>query len=180
MLLNCGIGKDSWESLGLQGDPSCPSRKSVLNIHWKDWCWSWNSNILATWCEEPTHFKRPWSWKRLKARGEGDDGGWDGWMTSPTQWAWVWVNSRSWWWTWMPGMLQSMGSQRVRHDWVTELNRTNTNPIKENVKEAVLGEDDFKPTLEYHHGDIILVSNMYNSKSGKDKVTVDLGIYGRY
>jgi len=63
---------------------------------------------------------------------------------------------------------------------VTELNRTNTNPIKENVKEAVLGEDDFKPTLEYHHGDIILVSNMYNSKSGKDKVTLDLGIYGRY
>ena len=55
MLLNCGVGEDSWESLGLQGDLTSPSwRKSVLNIHWKDWCWSWNSNALATWCEEPT------------------------------------------------------------------------------------------------------------------------------
>ena len=50
MLLNCGVGEDSWESLGLQGDPTSPSeRKSVLNIHWKDWCWSWNCNTLATW-----------------------------------------------------------------------------------------------------------------------------------
>ena len=49
MLLNCGVGEDSWESLGLQGDPTSPSwRKSVLNIHWKDWCWSWSSNTLAT------------------------------------------------------------------------------------------------------------------------------------
>ena len=51
MLLKCGVGEDSWESLGLQGDPTSPSlMKSVLGIHWKDWCWSWNSNILATWC----------------------------------------------------------------------------------------------------------------------------------
>ena len=48
--------------------------------------------------------------------------GWDGRMASPTQWPWVWVNSRSWWWTGRPGMLQSMGSQRVGHDWATELN----------------------------------------------------------
>ena len=54
--------------------------------------------------------------ERLKARGEGDDRGWDSWMTSPTQWTWVWVNSRSWWCSGKPGMLQSMGSQRVRHD----------------------------------------------------------------
>ena len=74
MLLNYGVGEDSWESLGLQGDPTSPSeRKSVLNIHWKDWCWSWNSNTLATWCEELTHLKRPWCWARLKAGGEGDD-----------------------------------------------------------------------------------------------------------
>ena len=74
MLLNCGVGEDSWESLGLQGDPtSQSSRKSVLNIHWKDWCWSWNSNTLATWWEELTHWKRPWCWERLKAGGEGDD-----------------------------------------------------------------------------------------------------------
>ena len=125
MLLNCGIGEDSWESLGLQGDPTSPSkRKSVLNIHWKDWCWSWNSNTLATWCEELTHLKRPWCWERLKVGGEGDDRGWDGWMASPTQWTWVWVNSRSWRWTGRPGVLQSMGSQRVEYDWATELNWT--------------------------------------------------------
>ena len=85
---------------------------------------SWNSNTLATWCEELTHLKRPWCWERLKARGEGDDRGWDGWMASPTQWTWVWVNSGSWWWTGRPGVLQSMGSKRVRHDWATELNWT--------------------------------------------------------
>ena len=61
-------------------------------------------------------------WERLKAGGEGDDRGWDGWMASPTQWAWIWVNSGSWWWTGRPDMLRFMGSQRVRHDWVTELN----------------------------------------------------------
>ena len=64
----------------------------------EDWCWSWNSNTLATWCEAVTHSKRPWCWERLTAGGEGDDTGWDGWMASPlmTQWTWVWVNSRSW------------------------------------------------------------------------------------
>ena len=93
MLLNCGIGEDSWESLGLQGDPTSPSwRRSVLGVHWKDWCWSWNSNTLATWCEELTHWKRPWCWEGLGAGGEGDDTGWDGWMASLTRWTWVWVN----------------------------------------------------------------------------------------
>jgi len=92
-----------------------------LNIHWKDWCWSWSSNILAIWCKEPTYWKRSWCWERLKA-GEGDNRGWDGWMASPAQWTWVWASSGSWWWTGKPGMLQSMGSQRVRHDWATELN----------------------------------------------------------
>ena len=66
--------------------------------------------------------KRPWCWERLKAGGEGDNRGWDGWMASLTRWTWVWVNSGSWWWTGRPGVLQSMGSQRVRHDWATELN----------------------------------------------------------
>ena len=124
MLLNCGVGEDSWESLGLQGDPTSPSwGKSVLNIHWKDWCWSWNSNTLATWCKELTHLKRPGCWERLEAGGERDDRGWDGWMASLTQWTWVWVNSGSWWWTGRPGMLQSMGSQSQTglSDW-TELN----------------------------------------------------------
>ena len=94
MLLNCGVGEDSWESLGLQGDPTSPSlRKSALSVHWKDWCWSWNSNTLATWCKQLTHLKRPWCWEGLGAGGEGDDRGWDGWMASPAQWMWVWVNS---------------------------------------------------------------------------------------
>ena len=96
--------------------------KSVLNIHWKDWCWSWSSKTLAPWFEELTHQKSPWCWQRLKAGGEGDNRGWDDWMGSPTQWTWVWASSRSWWWTGKPGKLQSMESQRVQHDWATDLN----------------------------------------------------------
>ena len=86
-------------------------------LDWKDWCWSWNSNTLATWCEELNPWKRPWYWERLKAGGEGDDRGWDGWMASPTQLTRVWANSGRWWRK--PGMPQSTGSQRVEHDWVT-------------------------------------------------------------
>ena len=110
----------SWESLGQQGDQtSQSSRKSVLNIHSKNWRWSGSSNTLATWCEELAHLKR--SWWRLKAEGEGDNRGWDGWMASPTWWTWIWTSSGSWWWTGKPGVLQSMELQRVRHNW-TELN----------------------------------------------------------
>ena len=94
--------------------------------YWKDWYWSWSSNTLATWCKELTHLKRPWRWERLKAEGEGDNRGWDGWMVSLTQWTWVWVNSGSWWQTGRPGVLQSMGLQRVGHDWVTQLNWTDS------------------------------------------------------
>ena len=101
--------------------------RSVLGVHWKDWCWNWNSNTLATSCKELTHWKRPCCWEILGAGGEGDDRGWDGWMASLTRWAWVWVNSGSLWWTGRPGVLQFMGSQRVGHDWVTELNWTDSN-----------------------------------------------------
>ena len=118
MLLNCGVGEDSWESFGLQGDPTSPSwRKSVLNVHWKDWSWSSN-----TWLSDVK------SWLIIKEPGAGKD--WrqeekgttvqDGWLASLTQWTWVWINSGSWWWTGRPGVLQSMGSQRVRHNWATE------------------------------------------------------------
>ena len=93
-----------------------------VHWRWKDRCWSWSSSTLAAWCKQLTHWKRPWRWERLKAGGEGDDRGWDGWMASPTQWTWVWTSSRSWWWTGKPGVLQSMGSKRVGHNWVTELN----------------------------------------------------------
>ena len=103
------------------------SNQSILKeispgVHWKDWCWRWNSNTLATWCEELTHLKRLWCWERLRAGGEGDDRGWNGWMASQTQWTWVWVSSRSWWWLGRPGVLQFTGSQRVGYNWVTELN----------------------------------------------------------
>ena len=71
---------------------------------------------------ELTHWKRLWCWEGLGASGKGDDQGWDGWMASWTRWTWVWVNSGRWWWTGRPGVLRFMGSQRVRHDWATELN----------------------------------------------------------
>ena len=71
-----------------------------------------------------TRWKRLWCWEGLGAGGEGDDRGWDGWMASLTRWTWIWVNSGSWWWTERPSVLQFMGSQRVRHDWATELNWT--------------------------------------------------------
>ena len=89
----------------------------TLNIHWKDWYWSWSSNTLATWFEELTHWKRPWCWERLKAGGEGDDRGWDSCMALLIQCPWVWGNSGRQWRTGKSGVLQSMGSQRVRHDW---------------------------------------------------------------
>ena len=123
MLLNCGVGEDSWESLGLQGDPPSPFwRRSALGVLWRECCWSWNSSTLATSCEELTHWKRLWCWEGLGAGGEGHNRGWDGWMASLTRWTWVWVNCGSWWWTGRPGVLQFMGSQRVGHDWATELN----------------------------------------------------------
>ena len=78
---------------------------------------------LTIWCEELTHWKKPWCWERLKA-GEGDNKSWEGWMSSLSQWTWVWASSCSWWWTGKPGVLQSTGLQRVRHDRVTELNWT--------------------------------------------------------
>ena len=97
-----------------------------MNVHWKDWCWSWNSSTLATWCEELTHWEILWCWERLKAGGDGDDREWDGWMASWTQWTWIWASSGSWWWTGKPSVLQPMGSQKVRHNWAVELNWTAT------------------------------------------------------
>ena len=135
MLLNCGVGKDSWESLGQQEIKAVnPKGNQSWNIHWKDWCWSWSSNTLATYCEELTHWKTPWCWKGLRAGGEGDDRGWDGWMALPTQSTWVWASSGSWWWTGKTGVLQSMGLQKVRHNWVTKMNHIQTQILGQGIR----------------------------------------------
>ena len=118
MLLNCGVGEDSWESLG--------SNQSILKEISSGWpmegiMLKLKCQYLATWCEHLTHWKRPWCWGRLRAGGEVDNRGWNGWMASWTRWTWVWVDSGSWWWTGRPGVPRFMGSQRVRHNWVTKL-----------------------------------------------------------
>ena len=94
-----------------------------LHIHLKVWSWSWSSNSLDTWCEELTHWKRLWCWKRLKAGGGGDDRGWNGWMASPTQWTWVWASSRKWWRTGKPDMLREWGHKES--DITEQLNNNN-------------------------------------------------------
>ena len=95
--------------------PGCSLEELILKL---------KVQYLATWCEELTHLKSPGCWERLRAGGEGDNGGWDGWMASPTRWTWVWASSRKWWWTGKPGVLQFMGSQRIGHNWAIELNWT--------------------------------------------------------
>ena len=153
MLLKCGAGEDSWESLGLEGDPTSPSwRTSVLGVHCKDWSWSRNSNTLATWCKELTHWKRPWYWERLMLGEEGDNRGWDGWMASPTQWTWVWVDSGNWWWTGRPGVLRFMGWQRVGHDWVTEMNWTELKKSKIkliNIRDQIYGYQRWSVVIKW-------------------------------
>ena len=103
----------------------------ITSVNWGEWMIWWMNKIsaeysstLATLCKELTHWKRLWCWEGLGSGGEGDDRGRDGWMASPTRWTWVWVNSGSLWWTGRPGVLQFRGSQRVGHDWATELNWT--------------------------------------------------------
>ena len=97
----------------------------LIFVNWMGWCWSWNSNTLATSSKELTHWKRRWCWEGLGAGGEGDDRGWDSWMASPTPWTWVWVNSGSWWWTGRPGGLRFMGHKEL--DTTERLNWTEPN-----------------------------------------------------
>ena len=104
-------GDQSWVSIGRT------NAKAETLILWPPHAKSWFIG------------KKLWWWEGLGAGGEGDDRGWDARMASPTQWTWVWVNSRSWWWTGRPGVVRFMGSQRVGHDWATELNWTELNPI---------------------------------------------------
>ena len=170
MLLNCGV-EDSWESHGLQGDPTSAFwRRSVLGVLWKEWCWSWNSSTLATWCKELTHWKRPCCWEGLEAGGKGDDRGWDGWMASLTWWMWVWVDSGSWWWTGRPGVLCAVHGVTKSLTWLsdwTELNWTDDRikacvPHKISnysstlfIRKTLLKKETFYIVLEYsqsqHH-----------------------------
>ena len=86
--------------------------------------------------------KRPSFWERLKAGGEGDNRGWDGWMASPTRCTWVWTSSESWWWTGKPGMLQSMGPQRLEHNWASELNWVKNLPAMHEIQFQSPGQED--------------------------------------
>ena len=130
MHLNCCVEEDSWRVPWTSNRSSQYILKEISPEHsLKGWCWRWNSKTLATWSEELTHWKRPWYWEGLGIGEEGDNGGWGGWMASPTQWTCVWVDSRSWWRTGRPGVLRFMELQRVGHDWVTELNWTELNAV---------------------------------------------------
>ena len=131
MLLDCGVGKDSWESLGLQGYQSVSPKGNQYLIFIGRTDAEAETPIL--WPPDEKSWlilKKTLCWERLEAGGDGDDRGWNGWMESPTQWTWVWVNSRSWWWTGEPGVLSSMGMQRVRQDWGTEMSWTELISLK--------------------------------------------------
>ena len=122
MFLNCGVGEDSWEWTARTSNQSI--LKEIILEYWLE------GLMLKLKFQYFDHLM--WRtdsfekiWKRLKTGGEGDDRAWDGWMASLTWWTWVWAISVSWWWTGKPGVLQIMGSQRVRYSWATELNWTN-------------------------------------------------------
>ena len=150
---NYGV-EDSWESLREQGVPTSQSqRKPTLIIHWKDWCWSWSSDTLATWWKEPTPWKRPWSWERLKAGRERDDRGWDTWIASLSQWTWVWANSGSWWWTGKPACCSPGG--RKKSDTTEWLNSSKSSLWRQPCRVAVAVWPQFsegkcnKPQLQF-------------------------------
>jgi len=113
---------------------------------WGNWTHTHTHNLMYL---EWTEFEKTLKLERLRAGGAGDDRGWDGWMASPTQWTWVWVNSWSWWWTRRPGVLLFMWLQRVGHDWVTELNQTKSHLFfmaQEAGKPKIQVSADFVPT----------------------------------
>ena len=124
MLLNRGVGEDSWESFGLQGDPAVHPKGNQFWIFIgrtdveveTPILWPPDAKNWLIWKDPDAGKDRRWKEKGFSDRGCG------GWIASPTQWTWVSVNSESWWWTGRPSVLWFMGSQRVGHDWVTELN----------------------------------------------------------
>ena len=113
ILLKCGVARRSNQSILKEISPGCSLEGLMLKL---------KLQYFGHLMRRLTHWKRLGCWEGLGAGGEGDDRGWDGWMTSPTRWTWVWVNSGSWWWTGRPGVLRFLESQRVGHYWATELN----------------------------------------------------------
>ena len=106
----------------LESPLDCKEIQPVYPKGYQSWAFIGRTDVtLATWCKELTYLKRPWCWERLRAGGEGDDRGWDDWTVSSTWWTWARASSGSWRWTGKPGVPQSMGLQRVRHNWATEL-----------------------------------------------------------
>ena len=124
MLLNCGVGEDSWESLGLQEDPTSPTLKEISpRCSLEGLTLKLKLQYLGHLMRRADSFEMTLMLGNIKGGREGDGRGWDDWMASPTQWTWVWVNSGRWWWTGRPGVLRFMGSQSRTwlSDW-TELN----------------------------------------------------------
>ena len=145
MFSNCGAGEDSWESLGQQDQPSQSQRKSTPNIHWKDWCWSWSSNILATWCEESTHWKIFWCWKDWKQEEKG--------VTEDEIIGWYhWLNGLEFEKTLGNGEGQESlaccnpWGPRVGHDWVTEQQQSMGRTVAE-AEALILWPPDMKSWL---------------------------------
>ena len=105
--------KESNQSILKEISPGCPLEGLMLKL---------KLQYFGHLMPRADSFEKPLMLGGIGAGGEGDDRRWDGWMISLTRWTWVWVNSRSWWWTGRPNVLQFMGSQRVGHNWATELN----------------------------------------------------------
>ena len=142
MLLKCGIGEDSWESLGLQGDPASPEY-SLVGLKLKLKLQYFGHLMQRTGSFEKT---------LMLGKIEGGRRGWDDWMASLTQWTWVWASFGSWWWTGRPSMLQSMGLQRVGHDWATELN---------------WGCFSYTHNLLYHHKSLLCDCPLFNRRQNE-------------
>ena len=137
MQINVQFYNYTWLNKNKEVKPVNPKGKQTLNTRWKDWCWSWSSSTLTTWCKELTHWKRPWCWKRLRAGGEGGDRGWDGWMASLTRWTWVWANSGR---QWLVSAVYGVTKNWARLSNWTELNGRKRRVTKEPLDKAERGE----------------------------------------
>ena len=161
MLLNYGVGEDSWESLGLQGDPNSLLKKISPGCSLEGLMLKLKLQYFGHLMQRADSSEKTLMLGGIGAGGEGDNRGWDGWMASPTRWTWVWVNSGSWWWTGRPGELRFKGSQRIGHDWVTE--RTNQLiPIMEykqkKLTESICCTSEANTIVWINYNSIMLVS----------------------